>query len=166
MAGGSIRLEGDTRAMLKKIRRFADIDKKKINSALRQVVRSSTLKRFKESRAPDGEKWEVSKRAAAETKGKTLIRTADLRNSIRSKSDVSGFAVGTDLKYAATHQFGEKGRTIRAKNKKALRFQVGGKWLMRKSVTISIPARPYLGLSDDDMQEIKGTIEDFIGKDS
>ena len=28
-----------------------------------------------------------------------------------------------------------------------------------------IPARPFLGLSDEDMQEIKATTEEFIGRD-
>lgn len=29
----------------------------------------------------------------------------------------------------------------------------------------NIPARPFLGLSDEDMQEIKATTEEFIGRD-
>ena len=98
--------------------------------------------------------------------GKTLIQSAQLRNSIKSKSDATGFAVGTNVKHAATHQFGEPGRTIRARRKKALHFQVGGKWVSKKQVRIRIPARPFLGLSDDDMQEIKATVEDFIGKEN
>lgn len=82
-----------------------------------------------------------------------------------TKSDASGFAVGTNVKYAATHQFGEPGRTIRARKKKALRFQVGGKWVTKKQVRITIPARPFLGLSEDDMQEMKATVEEFIQKE-
>ena len=84
---------------------------------------------------------------------------------IHDKSDASGFAVGTNVKYAATHQFGEPGRTIRARKKKALRFQVGGKWVTKKQVRITIPARPFLGLSEDDMQEMKATVEEFIQKE-
>ena len=108
--------------------------------------------------------WKTSIRAAQEG-GKTLIQSAQLRNSIHDKSDASGFAVGTNVKYAATHQFGEPGRTIRARKKKALRFQVGGKWVTKKQVRITIPARPFLGLSEDDMQEMKATVEEFIQKE-
>ena len=151
----SIRLEGDTQAMLRKIRSFSEIDKKSINAALAEGVRESTLERFKKSRDPSGKRWK-----------KTLIQSAQLRNSIKSKSDATGFAVGTNVKHAATHQFGEPGRTIRARRKKALCFQVGGKWVSKKQVRIRIPARPFLGLSDDDMQEIKATVEDFIGKEN
>ena len=126
MAMYSIRLDGDTRAMLRRIRSFSEIDKQGINAALAEGARESTLERFKQSKGPDGRRWKTSIRAAQEG-GKTLIQSAQLRNSIHAKSDTSGFAVGTNVKYAATHQFGEPGRTIRARKKKALRFQVGGK---------------------------------------
>lgn len=150
--------------MLRKIRGFAELDKKKINAAIGEGVRESILERFKTSKGPDDKTWKTSIRAATEG-GRTLVQTAQLRNSIRSKSDASGFAVGTNAKHAATHQFGEQGRTIRARRAKTLRFQVGGRWVSKKKVKINIPARPYLGLSDDDMQEIKGTVEDFIARE-
>lgn len=160
----SIRLDGDTRAMLRRIRSFSEIDKQGINAALAEGARESTLERFKQSKGPDGRRWKTSIRAAQEG-GKTLIQSAQLRNSIHAKSDTSGFALGTNVKYAATHQFGEPGRTIRARKKKALRFQVGGKWVTKKQVRITIPARPFLGLSEDDMQEMKATVEEFIQKE-
>lgn len=156
----SIRLEGDTRAMLRKIKSFSEVDKGAINAALGQSVRESTLDRFKQSRAPDGRRWRMSIRAAMEG-GKTLIKSGQLRNSIRVKSDSSGFAVGTNAVHGATHQFGAN-RTIRARRAKALRFKIGGQWISKKQVKVSIPARPFLGLSDTDMKEIKGTVEDFV----
>ena len=161
----SIRLEGDTRALMRKLRSFSELDRKKINAALGEGVRESTLERFKRSQGPDGRRWRSSIRAAAGG-GKTLIDSARLRNSIRVHSDASGFAVGTNVKYAATHPFGEPGRTIRATRKKALRFQVDGRWISKKQVRITIPARPFLGLSDEDMQEIKATTEEFIQKET
>lgn len=160
----SIRIEGDTRAMLRKIRSFSEVDKKSINAALAEGVRESTLERFKQSKDPDGKKWKTSIRASSEN-GKTLIQSSQLRNSIKSVSDATGFAVGTNAKHAATHQFGEPGRTIRARKKKALRFMVDGKWVSKKQVRIRIPARPFLGLSDEDMREIKATVEDFIAQE-
>ena len=56
----SIRLEGDTQAMLRKIRSFSEIDKKSINAALAEGVRESTLERFKKSRDPSGKRWKTS----------------------------------------------------------------------------------------------------------
>lgn len=160
----SIRIEGDTRAMLRKIRSFSEIDKKSINAALAEGVRESTLERFKQSKDPSGKKWRTSIRASSEN-GKTLILSSQLRNSIKSVSDATGFAVGTNAKHAATHQFGEPGRTIRARKKKTLRFMVDGQWISKKQVRIRIPARPFLGLSDEDMREMKATVEDFIAQE-
>lgn len=57
------------------------------------------------------------------------------------------------------------GAHIRARKAKNLRFQVGGQWVSKKQVKVNIPARPFLGLSDEDMQEIKATTEEFIGRD-
>ena len=159
-----IRLEGDTRRMLRRIRSFSEIDKRSINAALGEIARESTLERFRRSMAPDGRRWRVSIRAASEG-GKTLVKSAQLRNSIRVKSDATGFAVGTNAKHAATHQFGDPGRTIRARRAKALRFQVDGKWISKKQVRVTIPARPFLGLSEDDMQEMKATVEEFIARE-
>jgi len=137
----SIRLDGDTRAMLRKIRSIAELDKKKINAAIGEGVRESTLERFKKGKDPDDKSWKTSIRAATEG-GRTLVQTAQLRNSIRSKSDASGFAVGTNAKHAATHQFGEQGRTVRARRAKTLRFQVGGNGsAKRRSKSTSPPVR-------------------------
>lgn len=98
MAMYSIRLDGDTRAMLRRIRSFSEIDKQGINAALAEGARESTLERFKQSKGPDGRRWKTSIRAAQEG-GKTLIQSAQLRNSIHAKSDTSGFALGTNVKY-------------------------------------------------------------------
>lgn len=162
MPSTSIRLDGDVSALLRKMKFYSEIDRKGLNAVLAETARESTLERFRQSREPSGKKWRTSIRAAA-TGGKTLVASTQLRNSIKSYSDEKGFAVGTNVKHAGTHQFGEPGRTIRAKTSKGLRFQVGGRWVTKKQVKVTIPARPYLGLSDGDMQEIKATVEDFIG---
>ena len=161
MAGYSIRLEGDASGLLRTMRAYGALDKKRLNTVLAEAARESTLERFQQGKEPDGKRWQSSIRAAA-SGGKTLVLTAQLRNSIRSYADGKGFAVGTHAKHAATHQFGESGRTIRARTKKGLRFQVGGRWITKKQVRIRIPARPFLGFSDEDLAEFQGTVEDFI----
>lgn len=90
----SIRLQGDTAALLRKMRRYSELDRKGLNIALAEGVRESTLERFKQGRGPDGKRWKTSIRAA-ETGGKTLIDSSQLRNSIKTTADASGFAVGT-----------------------------------------------------------------------
>lgn len=146
---------------MRQLNHLEDLDKRGIHSAMAQAMRTSTLERFKQGRGPDGKKWPVSKRALAEG-GKTLIDTARLKNSIRTKSDVTGFAVGTNVIYASTHQQGVKGRTIRAKTGRGLRFKVDGRWVTAKKVRIKIAPRPFLGISEEDMHELKGTMEDAL----
>jgi phage gpG-like protein len=67
-----------------------------------------------------------------------------LRGSVRATpTRASTFSVtsqiGTNVEYAGVH---EHGATIKAKNKPYLRFNVGGRWVQKKSVTI--PARRWL----------------------
>jgi len=90
------------------------------------------------------------------------VDSGQLRNSIQVRSDATGFAVGTNVKHASTHQYGVRNRIIKAKNKKYLRFKVDGRWITRKKVKVTIPARPFLGLSAEDQTELQETVEDFI----
>ena len=158
----SIRLEGDIRRLMKRLRQFSELDKKRLNNVLSSVVRASTMERFKTSRTPEGKRWEPSKRAEQEA-GKTLVKTGTMKNSIRRSANDSGFAVGTNNIYAATHQFGAPGRriTIRAKTSRGLIFKIGDQWIRKKQVTIRvhIPARPFLGISEEDQKEIREEFE-------
>ena len=125
-----------------------------------EALKSSTKERFKNEEDPQGRKWEKSIRASEEG-GQTLTETSDLKNSIRRRATGKGFVIGTNKKYAGTHQNG--GRfTIRAKNKPCLRFKIGGRWISKKEVTIEMPKREFLGISEKDMDEIRGTLEDFV----
>lgn len=164
----SIRLEGDVRGLMNRLKHFSEFDKKGVNAAIAESIRTSTVERFTTERDSEGKKWKSSIRAA-QTGGKTLTKSAALKNSIKGKSDASGFVVGTNTIYASTHQLGEKGRriTIRAKTPKGLVFKVGGRWVRKQQVKVKvkIPARPFLGLSEDDLLEIKGTIEDALGEE-
>ena len=68
--------------------------------------------------------------------------------------------VGSSIEdYAAIHQYGG---TIRPKNAKRLMFKVGGKTVMTQSVTI--PARPFIGFSEEDRQEAQQILLDHIRK--
>ncbi|MCI8524550.1 MAG: hypothetical protein HFF17_01200 [Oscillospiraceae bacterium] len=109
MAGYSIRLEGDVSGLLRKLRGYENLDKKRLNTVLAAAMRESTLERFKQEKGPDGKRWKSSIRAVT-TGGKTLVLTAQLRNSIKTYADAKGFAVGTNARHAATHQFGGPGR--------------------------------------------------------
>lgn len=160
--GTSIRIEGDTNALLKKLQALSSIDKKDLNSVLGETVKESTRYRFRTERAPDGKKWEPSIRTQNHG-GITLVDSAVLKNSITRKSNEGGFAVGTNTIYAAPHQSGAN-ITIHAKTSKGLKFKIGEQWVTKKEVKVKIPARPFLGISQDDEDEIMDTINDFLDK--
>ncbi len=117
---------------------------------------SSTQRRFEEGRGPDGEAWPESFRAREEG-GKTLVDRAHLLGSITHNAGRESVEVGSNLIYAAIHQTGGE---IAARVAEYLHFRVGGRWARVKSVTI--PARPYLGLSPADEDEIGAIVEDHL----
>lgn len=158
MSSISVRLEGDTEELLERLNDIAHIDKAGLMNAIAEGLRTSTVERFGEEESPEGRKWEASIRARSEG-GKTLQDTNVLMNSIRSEADSTGASIGTNTVYAATHQFGDT-RTIRAKNGKYLHFRIGERWVNVPAVTVEIPARPFLGVSEEDEKEIMELLEE------
>lgn len=95
--------------------------------------------------------------------GKILQKSGRLAASITPSSDATSAKVGTNLKYAAIHQFGGQTRPhlIVARNAKALRFN--GRFAKSvKHPGSKIPARPYLSLMPDDIAEIEQTAADYL----
>lgn len=122
-----------------------------------EALVSGTLKRFDAEQGPDGQKWQTSKRAAAQS-GKTLTNNGHLKGSIDKYVTSDKVMVGSNLPYARIHQ---KGGTIKPRKGKYLKFKgQGGKDVFVKEVTI--PARPYLGVSKEDMEEVRQTVADFL----
>lgn len=159
MSSVRVELTGETEKLLERLAHLRNMDIRGAMNGIAEGLRTSTIERFHEERTPEGQKWETSIRA--QKGGKTLTETAQLKNSIRAEVSEGGLAVGTNDIRAATHQFGDT-RTIRAKNGKYLTFKVNGEWRRVESVTINIPARPFLGISEEDEQEIKEALEELL----
>lgn len=155
-----VKIEGDIKALKKTLKKLTDFDYKGLNTELGQAIRSSTLKRFKDQRDPEGKKWEPSRRVleSGQTlkgswKDRILIDKGILKKSIKDKATDQGVAIGTNLVYARIHQYGG---VIRAKLKKSLKIATGGKFFLRKKAVM--PARAYLGINAEDMEEIKAIV--------
>lgn len=102
-------------------------------------------RRFFDEAGPGGAPWKPSLRVQ-KTGGKTLTLTPRLAASFSAVVEGLSVRWGTNVEYAAAHQFGA---TIRPKTKSALRFQLPGMgWVTVKSVTL--PARPFLGWDRED----------------
>ncbi|AUI65203.1 MULTISPECIES: phage virion morphogenesis protein [Glaesserella] len=76
-------------------------------------------------------------------KGKLLVDTENLMNSIESAYDNDNAIVGTNVEYAAIHQFGG---------------QAG------RGQKVKIEARPFLQLTDDDEVDILEDAQDYFAR--
>lgn len=97
------------------------------------AIASSTILRFREQQNPDGNAWIHSIRART-TGGQTLVDTGRLRGSITHQVRGMNVFVGTNVVYAATHQYGR------------------GK----------IPQRSFLGINEDDKDTILSILRRHI----
>ena len=116
----------------------------------------NTRLRFSDQTGPDGVPWIPSIRARSQG-GETLRDTGRLMNSITHRTASDFVEVGTNVMYAAMMH---GGGTIQATGGGYLKFRIGDRWSMKKSVTI--PARPFLGLDSEGEQEVIGLIGQFI----
>lgn len=121
-------------------------------AGLSRVVAEAALEQIAVSFAGEKDPWDrpwpKSLRAELEG-GQTLSDTGRLRRSFTYQASPRGFVVGTNVRYAATHQYGA---TIRPKRAKYLRFRLPGgsrprkggrgRWVQVKQVVI--PARPFV----------------------
>lgn len=115
---------------------------------------SATRLRFRTQTGPDGQRWKPSLRAQL-TGGRTLTKDGHLGDSVSAAHGKDYAEWGVNRIYAAIHQFGG---VIKAKAAAALKFFIpGGGFAVVKAVTM--PARPYLGVSDDDRGDILDVLE-------
>jgi phage virion morphogenesis protein len=153
-----------------------DIDEDGVSSALSDLIErgddltplmdsigmgleASITERFNEtSVAPSGAPWTPSI-AAREEGRRTLINSGNLRDSITHRAGRDEVEVGSNVIYAAIHQFGG---TIKAKTSKGLRFKIGDRFVTKNEVTI--PARPFLGVSESDRDLIREEVVAFLGE--
>lgn len=145
--------------------------------AIGDVLLHSTKQRFTTSTAPDGSRWLANARSTIEQflnkkkssnfgkRGKITARGQERAISKRPLIGETGLlssiihwqiedgghslVVGSPFRYAAVQQLGAK------KGQFAPHVPWG-----------DIPARPYLGLSNDDIEAIGGIVKEFLEKES
>lgn len=95
--------------------------------------------------SPSGAAWAPNK----EGRKPVLYRSGALYESIDYAVAGNQAVVGSGKPYAAIHQFGG---TIVPKKADRLAFRIGNRQIFAKKVTM--PARPYVGLSGEDRAEL------------
>jgi len=153
-----------------------------------RIGKSSTQMRFRMQVSPDGKPWQKSRRALDEG-GQTLSLSRRLRNSITYEATETGVSWGTNVAYAAMHNFGgvirakagpflsipvtpEARRAGSPRNFEGLKVTQSIKgqfmlvdqngvvqYLLRAKVTM--PQREFLGVNGADSKEIVSTSERF-----
>ncbi len=115
------------------------------------AMMNAVEKNFAEEGRPD---WvdltDKTKEKRKNWPGKILQDTGQLAASVNPRYDSDEAAVGTNHITASTHQFGAKEGEY-GSTKTGLPIPFG-----------DIPARPFLKLGEDDIQEIDGIIGDFL----
>jgi len=103
-----------------------------LTDGIGEYLVSSTQQHFKDQEGPDGP-WKPSQRAEREG-GQTLVDSARLKNSITYEASPQMVVIGVNAVYARIHQLGG---------------QAG------RGHKVTIPARPYIYITDEDRAEIK-----------
>lgn len=142
-----------------------------------EIMTASTQARFGQGVDPDGSPWApLAASTLALKKGPgTLRESLHLQSSIRYQVDGDAVRIGTDVPYAAAHQFGRDAWTIVPRNKQALAFgppasrvggknarQVGPAYVVKKVEHPGLPARPFLGLSSQDESDILAMLAEYL----
>ena len=135
------------------------------------AMRAKTQMRFRYGIDPSGKPWKPSRRVQKHG-GQTLVNSGILKNSISSDAGHDYAAWGTNVKYAATHQFGAKkgsfGRGIVAHIKEHWRRMGTKKIKVReyeRKINIpwgNIPARRFLGMNETDWNKVIQITEKYI----
>lgn len=142
MSGASVTADIDVSEARAALARLSDDQLQEMLASIGTLIENQTKHRIEhEKRSPDGDPWDPWSQEYALTRhgGHSLLRNEDhLRYSIGWQLHGDEVMIGTEVPYGATHQFGRDG----------------------------IPARPYLGLSGENREEIErlvvGSLEGLL----
>ncbi len=136
-----IKIDIDDREVKKELARLVGRvqDRRPLMRKIAGIMHDAVEENFEQEGRP---KWKPSKRAMKQS-GKTLQDTGQMAKSVTEEYDNDSALVGTNKKYAAIQHFG--GKAGRGKK-------------------VTIPARPFLKLTDSDLEEIKEAVKEHLRK--
>lgn len=155
MAGVSIKLDvSDLGAATALVARIASFEADELMASLGALGESQTRRRISDEKtSPEGAPWAPNRRG-----GDILVETGQhLLQSVAFTASSAEAEWGAAWEHAHVHQ---DGAVIVPKNAKALVFQSGGATYTAKKVTI--PARPFVGISDDNASEMLELVTDIL----
>ena len=143
-------------AIIAKRSRLPSLARVRVLEAGGAMIESQTRRRIMtEKTSPDGAAWKANRAGTS-----ILKRAGHLLASIHYRVMGNGVRIGSGLVYAAIHQFGG---TITPKNASKLVFKgLDGALVFASQVTI--PARPYLGVSAANRAELEPVLLTALGR--
>lgn len=167
MTGARIHFTLDDKAFRAGVARLGGVIGKPLTRAIGTGLIEQVQQRFESERDVWGVRWAPLLPAyAAIKKGPGILRASRrLQRSITMEAGSGSVMIGSNMIYAAVHQFGA---TIKAKTPKGLAFMLGGSakskgnkkgtFLVRVQ-SVFIPQRPYLGFGPKDERSVLETLQ-------
>lgn len=164
-----VRIEIDARDLAKVealVTRLSHVEEHELVTEIVQLGENQTRKRIEAGGpAPDGTPWKPNRAGTP-----ILMQTGrHLRDSVASASQGSTGEWGAAWEFAHVHQ---EGMTIVPRDSanlaaslgggSLLSFEIAGERVFAKKVTI--PARPFVGVSTEDGKEIEAQVTDFLAR--
>jgi len=105
--------------------------------------------RFDREVDPEGNRWAdlAPETWARKRIPKILTETSTLRDDVVYDAGKASLAIGTNVEYGAVHQFGAD-------------FSI-----MSTRRRVKIPARPYIGVTPADVEELHEMLKEYLGDD-
>lgn len=146
---------GDLDAAILRLGPLTDFEPGPLMSAIGALGESQTARRITDEKtSPDGVAWAPNMNGTS-----ILLETGrNLLGSLAWRASDDEAEWGASWEYAHVHQ---DGATIVPKSAKALLFRIGNRTIGAKRVTI--PPRPFIGLSDENRSEIRELVTDMLG---
>ncbi|UNE53513.1 MULTISPECIES: phage virion morphogenesis protein [Bartonella] len=144
-------------AALSFLQKGADSSMGTLAQGVGRLLQESTRRRIQsEKTSPQGEKWQNNYARTS-----ILYASGALSRSIDMVASPEKVIIGSGLVYARIHQLGG---VIRPKNGSTLRFFLNSSKAQRFVCVhqVTMPARPYLGLSERNKVEIVKAAEDWL----
>lgn len=153
MTGVAVTIEGLDVAKAR-LSALSRIEFHELLDGLARMGQQQTQRRIEEEKtSPEGAKWKPT----VDGREPLFVTGAHLARSIDHAATATQAKWGTGWIGARVHQFGA---VITPKNAKRLSFELGGKRVFAKRVTI--PARPYLGVSAQNARDLEQAAAKFI----
>ncbi len=142
----------DLDRLANRIAQLGDMDTRPLMDELGAVVVSQTQRRIdSEKTDPDGNPWEAWSDSHAKTRHQghsLLMGSGGLYDSIEHIMGITGddVEVGSNMVHAAAHQNGLDMTVVSSRRR------------------ITIPARPYLGISFENEEDLVVLVDDFVDR--